>query len=506
VDDDDDRIAIDVSRPDLLHEHADEAVAALAARNDPTFPRVMVRGNELIRRTERGELEAFTKASLRDELSRIIIFCTTGKEGERVPVKVPSDVVDTILARDSAEYAGIARVDRVIDVPVLGADGRLIDTPGHHPGSRVLYVPDPDLDLPATVGEIGTHEDVWHARDLLMDELLGDFGFEDEASKANALALLILPFVREYIGDHPTPMHLVTAPEVGSGKTLLARTALVPGCGVVDLMANVDDEDEMRKRITSSLLAGRQAVVLDNINDIASGVLAGAITTGRWADRKLGESREVRLSVRNVWVATGNNVGLTSEHNRRAVPIILDPGDVRPSDRPKQAFRHANLEAWARENRGKLVDAALTLVRNWQNGTVQSDGSVVPQAAERTLGSFERWAEVVGGILAAAGVKGFLGNRDKLMAMSSDEREIAQWFEAWRQLQRGPVSLEELTDLCTAPNGLLYDALPEHMRASRSDVKKQLQFWLRANKGAKYGALKLVKQDGRPNRWDVTAL
>ena len=97
----------------------------------------MVRGNELIRRTERGELEAFTKASLRDELSRIIIFCTTGKEGERVPVKVPSDVVDTILvSRDSAEYAGIARVDRVIDVPVLGADGRLIDTPGHHPGWR----------------------------------------------------------------------------------------------------------------------------------------------------------------------------------------------------------------------------------------------------------------------------------------------------------------------------------------------------------------------------------
>jgi len=55
----------------------------------------------------------------------------------------------------------------------------------------------------------------------LLDSLLGDFPFADQASRANALALLLLPFVRPLI-DGPTPLHLIEAAKPGTGKGLLA--------------------------------------------------------------------------------------------------------------------------------------------------------------------------------------------------------------------------------------------------------------------------------------------
>jgi len=58
----------------------------------------------------------------------------------------------------------------------------------------------------------------------LLDELLIDFPFADEASRANALALLLLPYVRPLIVG-PTPLHLITAPTQGTGKDLLAQLA-----------------------------------------------------------------------------------------------------------------------------------------------------------------------------------------------------------------------------------------------------------------------------------------
>lgn len=506
--DDDGRALIDVTGGDL-HSYADEAWDALVRSNDAVFPRVMVRGNDLVRNTERGELEQFTVDSLRDELSKVAHFVRVDGKGKVKPVTPPAEVAKVLLARDSAEYAAGPRVDRIVDIPVLGTDGKLIATPGHHAESRLLYEPDPVLKLPEVAGEIGGHEDVWRAVDLLMDELLGDFGFEDEASKANALALLLLPFVREYIGDRPTPMHLIVAPEVGTGKTLLALSLLIPGCGIVELTPEAHDEDEIRKRITAQLLAGRPAIVLDNVaGSISSSVLAGAITTGRWSDRKLGESREVRLPIRNAWVATGNNVELTDEHNRRAVPIILDPGDVRPSDRPKQAFRHDDLIDWALKNRGRLVDAALTLVRNWvDGGEVVGDGETVPLASERTLGTFERWAEVVGGILAAAGIKGFLGNRDRMGTINVEREEAVGFLGAWRDLGLAPLDLEEVCDLCVGPERPLHPFVPEALRIEHpSRFKAKLSYWLRDHKGAKYGGLKLVKTQGRPARWEVVSL
>jgi putative DNA primase/helicase len=502
------RPVIDVTGGDL-HVHADEAWDALAKAIDPALPEIVVRGNDLSRMTERRALEPVTTDALRDLLSRVAQF-EKRTQGGTVSVKPPADVAKVLLARDSADYVGAPRVDRVVDTPVLGPDGTLIDRPGYHEAARLLYVPDPSVE-DARAGSVDTVDDVVAARDLLMDELLGDFGFADEASKANALGLLLLPFVREYIGDFPTPLHLIVAPEVGTGKTLLAQAALLPGCGVVALTAETRNEEEMRKRITAQLLNGTRAVVFDNIaGAITSSVLAGALTSGTWTDRKLGESREVVMPIRNVWVATGNNLELTDEHTRRAVPIVLDPGDVRPSERPKDAYRHADLQAWARANRSALASAALTLIRHWLEGDALADVTGrferirVLTDSTQTLGSYERWGTVIGGILAAADVPGFLENRNQLGASNTDREDAAAFLAVWRGLGLAPQSLDEVTTLCRF-GGPLRDYVPDDVRAeSEEAMRKKMSYWLRGHKGAKYGGLKLVALDGRPRRWEIT--
>src|SRR5437588_8510931 len=77
------------------------------------------------------------------------------------------------------------------------------------------------------------------------------------------------------------------------------------------------------------------------------------------------------------------------------------------------------------ERRGDLVHAALTLIANWvAHG--QPPG-------ERSLGMFESWAEVVGGVLLAAGIPGFLSNLENLYEQADAEgdewcRFVGGWW------------------------------------------------------------------------------
>jgi hypothetical protein len=95
---------------------------------------------------------------------------------------------------------------------------------------------------------------------------------------------------------------------------------------------------------------------------------------------------------------------------RRSVRIHLDSGLEYPEE--GRRFRHPDLLAWARERRGELIWAALTLARAWI-----AAGQPAPA---RKLGGFESWSEVVGGILEHASIGGFLGNLEELREAGQD--------------------------------------------------------------------------------------
>jgi hypothetical protein len=296
--------------------------------------------------------------------------------------------------------------------------------PGYDPEGRTYFAPPPGLTLPG-VPQHPTPAEIGAATMLLLDEMLGDFPVVGASERAHALALLLQPFLRELIPGS-TPLHLIEAPSPGTGKTLLAEMLLWLAIGrSPHAMAEGRDDDEWRKRITAKLLAGTNVLFLDNIRRrLDASALSSAITATGWEDRILGRSEMMTVPVRCTWVATGNNAALSLEMARRTVRIRIDAQTDQPWTRESDSFRKPDLRGWVKAERGRLIAAALTLGQAWLDAG-RPPGTV-------TLGMFEDWARVMGGVLAVAGVDGFLGNLDRFYADADLEgAEIRAFLAAW---------------------------------------------------------------------------
>jgi hypothetical protein len=217
---------------------------------------------------------------------------------------------------------------------------------------------------------------------------------------------------------------MVEAPMQGTGKGLLASVCLLPALNREPLvMIPTSNDEEMRKRIFSIVAGSPEAVVIDNIDKtINSAELATVLTTGMVSDRVLGTSRTQTYQVRNTWIATGNNPTMNADVFRRTIRIRLNANVERPEERQ---FRK-NAALWAKQHRGDLIWACLTLVNNWI-----AQGMPEPTRNGANIGSFEQWARVHGGILEAAGIDGFLGNRQDRDSLSGEEQSIPAFIDAW---------------------------------------------------------------------------
>src|SRR5262249_7735434 len=155
-------------------------------------------------------------------------------------------------------------LDRLVESPVYATDGTLLTTPGYHREARVWFHAPPGLDIPP-VNPNPSRSEIEAARDFILEEFLCDFPFVDSASKAHALAAMLLPFARDLIGG-PTPLHLLEAPTPGTGKGLLADVVCIPATGRgATVMAEGQNDEEWRKRITASLIKGSVFNLLDNL-------------------------------------------------------------------------------------------------------------------------------------------------------------------------------------------------------------------------------------------------
>jgi len=136
----------------------------------------------------------------------------------------------------------------------------------------------------------------------------------------------------------------------------------------------------------------------------------------------MGLSQMVELPVNCIWMATANNPDLSVEMARRVASIRIEPEEERPWE--LKNFRHPKLLRWARAHRGDLIRAALTLVKAWI-----AEGK---PPGDETLGSYEEWAEIMGGILLVADIPGFLDNRDQVYAEADQEVGIwGEFLEVW---------------------------------------------------------------------------
>lgn len=401
---------------------------------------------------------------LRHMLARLARWVRLNAKGEMMPAPPPVTVVKSVLATPDP---ALPVLTGIVNTPVFGRGGTLITTPGYHPDARLLYVPAPGFIVP-TIPTRPSPAEIAAARTLICEDLLGDFPFTGDAERAHVVALLLLGFLRGLI-DGPTPLHLIEKPTPGTGATLMvdAIATILTGTGA-SVMTEGRDDEEWRKRVTAKLRQIPSMVLIDNLRArLDSSAVAAALTAPFWEDRILGQSEMARLPIRCLWIATGNNPEFSNEMARRLVRIRLDANVERPWQRSD--FRHPDLMTWVRANRPRLVAACLTLCQAWI-------AAGRPRGA-RTIGSFEAWAHVLGGVLDVAGIPGFLGNLDEMMEASDSEGAAWSGFISawWDRFGTAEVVTADLYDIA-----LFCDPVPP--MSGNNDQARKTSFGIAINK------------------------
>jgi len=411
----------------FMREITADIISAINQINSPK-PFIFVRSGMPTRveldENENAIAKPLTVAAARGIVERAANFVSeTDIEGEIIqnPVNPPLDNVNDFLSLGS--FPDLPPLVGISTAPVVAPDGTICMEEGYQPSVRYFYHAKEKLEI----GDIiPTPENVEKAKRLIFDELYCDFPFADQASRANTVALMLIPFVRPLI-QGATPLHTIDASTPGTGKTLLADIASMPfiSSGPTIMTAGRDD-DEWRKRITAKLMNAPSHILIDNVkNKLTSGDLSAALTAHEWEDRILGQSATIRLPVKCTWIATGNNLELSDEIARRSVWIRLEANVERPWER--RGFKHENLRGWVQRHRGELVTALFTLVQKWLADGRPRDDYVI-------LGGYEEWVRVIGGILKVVGIDGFLGNAKVLYEqLDIDRRAWVEFFNVWAE-------------------------------------------------------------------------
>jgi hypothetical protein len=465
-----------------LPEVTAEAIEALATRNAP--PEIFVRAGRLVRvrEDENGtpEIQPMDDPHIKGRLARVADYVRTTEKGETKVI--PPDW----LVKDVGQlpHWPFPSLEAVVEAPIMRPDGTIFDTRGYDPETRLYYRPGEGFGV-GEIPETPTKADT-RAAIRLLDEAVGEFPYEDGASAANTLALMLTPLVRQAVSG-PVPLALIDKPQAGTGGSLLAETIAVIGSGrTAEMLGAPRDEEEWRKQITAKLAAGATMITVDNVEGaLYAPSLARALTARTWTDRVLGRSETVTVSQRATWIATGNNIQLRGDLPRRCVWIRLDARESRPWQR--ENFKHPDLLGWVTKNRGRLVHALLTLARAWF-------AAGKPKAPNLPrLGSFEAWAETVGGMVAFAGIPDFLGNLAELYDKADAgglewETFLYTW---WEELDASkPITVAELSKVIS-DNDDLRAALPgdlaEAFDKSAGGFSRKLGTALAKRAGTRYG-------------------
>ena len=334
-----------------LRDTSDEALGALYDTNNP--PATFVRSNSLVRvildEKNTPIIQDLAHSHVRGLLTRAANFYVREGDDRVRHINPPDEIIQDILTRGSWKFPPL---EAIIQCPILRSDGTILTHAGYDPATRLIYFPPPGLQLPS-IPKRPSREDVDRSKALIA-ELLADFPFPDRASKANTYALLLTPLVRHAVRGN-VPMALISAPQQGTGKSLLAEVVSMIATGrPAAMMTECRDEEEWGKALTSVLLEGTTVNIIDNVeNPLKSAKLAALLTAPVFKHRILGRNVELALANRATWIATGNGLRVGGDMARRCYFIRLDAGMSRPFER--ENFKHSDLVEWISKIHGQVL-------------------------------------------------------------------------------------------------------------------------------------------------------
>jgi hypothetical protein len=256
----------------------------------------------------------------------------------------------------------------------------------------------------------------------LINEIIRDFPFTDDASHDNTVAIPFTEVMKPYIDDL-TPLFLVQAPQEGTGKTLLIEALLAGLNGERPASCRVPiDNEEMGKTLLAEVIAGASYIFFDNIPDglkFDFSSVSHFVTASIYKGRILGFSETTKAKKDATLYLTGNNPSYGREVARRLIPINLE------CKQENKDYEHPQLINWCMKERGRILSAIFAVVREWQ-----SEGS--PKYKGELLPSFEEWTRVIGGIMQFAGWGNFLKNQNEQYenAVDADYAGCDEFLEA----------------------------------------------------------------------------
>lgn len=407
------------------------------------------------------------------------VIKSVGKAGNPKEDVFPEKVAERSMSLLD-ELSGLADLKMVSHTPLVRADGTVLDGPGYDEASGVLYLPERGLNV-KPVSDVPTDAEVAAARDLLLSTVSG-FPFVTDHDRANYLGCLLVPLLRILVPP-PYKMLIIGAPQRGSGKTLLADVMRSVHGGV--FRSEIPSEEDERRKVITSVLDSTSApvVVFDNVSGVLkSSVFDGLLTSAEWSDRRLGVNVTVELPNDRLWVVTGNNVHIGGDLERRVLWCTINAKMEHPEERPPDAFDIPYLDQWAKDHRGDLLHAMLTMVRAWV---------VAGQAVDTdpTSDSFGRMISVLRGVLDVAGVPGLVGHSESAPKQADPDAEEFSAFLAAvvRVFGHETWTVRELLEKVGGSDfsddeGIHSDELPgdigARVRSQPSSASKALGRWL----------------------------
>jgi hypothetical protein len=404
-----------------------------------------------------------------------------------LPVDAPDKVAETYLARRGCWKLPV--VTGIIHAPFLRADGSLCETPGYDLASGLLFKPEGETFAP--IPQQPTKADAIAALAKL-EQLISTFPFVTAADRAVALSAILTTLDRRSMAT--APLHTFNSPAAGTGKSLLVDICAMLATGrLMPVISQGKTEEELEKRLGAALLAGDTAVSIDNCDGTLEGsFLCQALTQHRLNIRILGQSRNIETPVNATLFATGNNLVLAGDIIRRALRCSMDAKCERPELR---SFSVNAIDA-AKQLRGELIIAALTVLRAWHVAGEHISLS--------TFGSFEEWSRRIRAPLV------WLGKTDPCETIAeirdSDPHRAALIvvIEQWKaNLQLGTkYSVQEVIERAVnVPS--FYTALMNvaNSRSGQAISNDRLGRWLKGVQGKMVGNLTLQstgKKDGYP--------
>ena len=375
-------------------------------------------GNAYMRTIEKDRY----KAKLENRMDFIVV----NEDGTEHSVEAPPPKVNNSYHRPKDDYPPL---HRVISAPVFAPDMSLIDKPGYH-DSGVYYQPNEAALTLAGVSPFPTYAEVKEAVLLIVD-LIGDFCLDgmtreeliaaitakkDVPSFCHVLSSGLTPLSRAFI-DGPTPGHFARKDKPRTGATLLmSNFQYIATLAHVAATALPSDIAEIQKTLTAMADSGALAFLFDNLSpNVDAAELAMALTAWPfYGGRRLNVTEMIRVTILATWLFTGNRTAFSEELTERMLLIVLDPKTSQPGKRPASSFKHPRFTDHVMQNAGKYLHALLTIVQNWiAQGCPEWEGDA--------LGGFENHSYIIGGILEAAGIRGFLSNHTVLSEQVSGE-------------------------------------------------------------------------------------